>query len=78
MIKCKSDGLKTFKGPGAVPVTKQLLQMSHSAHAHNVTRLEKDCKEKEEAQKQLTLQKEEALQMEAQKQRFAKEKEAQR
>ena len=53
-----------------MPVTKQLPQMGRSVHAHNVTLLEK-----EEAQKQLTLQKWEALQMEAQKQRFAKEKE---
>ena len=74
-ICATTDGLKAFKGPGAVPVTKQLPQMGRSVHAHYVTCLEKERKEKEEAQKQLTLHKEEALQMEAQKQRFAKEKE---
>ena len=58
-----------------MPVTKQLPPLGRSAHAHNVTRLEKERKEKEEAQKQLTLQKYDALQMERQKQRFAKEKE---
>ena len=66
-IRATTDGLKAFIGPGAVPVTKQLPQMGRSAHAHNVTRLEKEHKEKEEAQKQLTLHKEEALEMEAQK-----------
>ena len=74
-IRATTDGLKAFKVPGAVPVAKQLLQMGRSADAHNVTLLKKECKEKEEAQKQLTLQKDGALQMEAQKQRFAKEKE---
>ena len=74
-IRATTDGLKAFKGPGAVPVTKQLLQLGRSAHAHYVTRLEKERKEKEEAQKQLTLKKEEALQMETQKQKLAKEKE---
>ena len=60
-IRATTDGLKAFIGPGAVPaVTKQLPQMGRSAHAHNVTRLEKEHKEKEEAQKQLTLQKYEA------------------
>ena len=73
-IRATTDGLKAFKGPGAVPVTKQLPQMGRSVYAHYVTCLEKERKEKEEAQKQLTLQKEEALQMEAQKQRFAKAK----
>ena len=48
-IRAATDGLKAFKVPGAVPVTKQLLQMGRSAHAHNVTRLEKEHKEKEEA-----------------------------
>ena len=37
-------------------------------------RQEKERKEKQEAQKQLTLQREQALQMEAQKQRLSKEK----
>ena len=73
-ICATTDGLKAFKGPGSVPVTKQLLQLGRSAHAHYVLRLDKDKKEKEEAQKQLTLQKEQAAQMEAQKQQLAKEK----
>lgn len=69
-----TDGLQAFKGPGSVPITKQLLQLGRSAHAHYVLRLDKDKKEKEEAQKQLTLQKEQAAQMEAQTQQLAKEK----
>ena len=73
-IPATTDGLKAFKGPGSVPVTKQPLQLGRSAHAHYVLRLDKDKKEKEEAQKQLTLQKEQAAQMEAQKQQLAKEK----
>ena len=73
-IPATTDGLKAFKGPGSVPITKQLLQMGRSAHAHYVLRLDKDKKEKEEAQKQLTLQKEQAAQMEAQKQQLAIEK----
>ena len=52
-----------------MPITKQLLQLGRSAHAHYVLRLDK-----EEAQTQLTLQKEPAAQMEAQKQQLAKEK----
>ena len=79
-ICATTDGLKAFKVPGAVPVAKQLLQMGCSADAHNVTLLKKECKEKEEAQKQLTLQEWEALQMEAQKRsqrkgRLAKQRE---
>ena len=73
-IPATTDGLKAFKGPGSVPITKQLLQMGRSAHAQYVLRLDKDKKEKEEAQKQLTLQKEQAAQMEAQKQQLAQEK----
>ena len=73
-IRATTDRLKAFKGPGSVPITKQLLQLGRSAHAHYVLRLDKDKKEKEEAQKQLTLQKEQAAQMEAQKQQLAKEK----
>ena len=73
-ICATTDGLKAFKGPGSVPVTKQLLQLGRSAHAHYVLHLDKDKKEKEEAQKQLTLQKEQAAQMEAQKQQLAIEK----
>ena len=73
-ICATTDGLKAFKGPGSVPITKQLLQLGRSAHAHYVLRLDKDKKEKEEAQKQLTLQKEQAAQMEAQKQQLAIEK----
>ena len=73
-IHATSDGLKAFKGPGSVLITKQLLQLGRSAHAHYVLRLDKDKKEKEEAQKQLTLQKEQAAKMEAQKQQLAKEK----
>ena len=55
-------GLKAFEGPGVVPVTKQLLQLSCSAHALYVMHLEKDQNEKEEAKRQLNLQKERALQ----------------
>lgn len=73
-IRATTDGLKAFKGPGSVPITKQLLQLGRSAHAHYVLHLDKDKKEKEEAQKQLTLQREQAAQMEAQKQQLAKEK----
>ena len=35
-IPATTDGLKAFKGPGSVPITKQLLQMDRSAHAHYV------------------------------------------
>ena len=73
-IRATSDGLKTFKCPGSVPITKQLLQQGRSAHAHYAMRLEKEQKEKQAAQKQLTLQREQALQMEAQKQQLNKEK----
>ena len=73
-IRATTDRLKAFKGPGSVPITKQLLQLGRSAHAHYVLRLDKDKKEKEGAQKQLTLQKEQAAQMEAQKQQLAREK----
>ena len=51
-----------------MPITKQLLQLGRSAHAHYVLRLDKG-----EAQTQLA-QKEPAAQMEAQKQQLAKEK----
>ena len=74
-IRATTDGLQASKGPGSVPVTKQLLQLGRSAHAHYVLRLDKDKKEKEEAQKQLTLQKEQAAQMEAQKQQLCQRKE---
>ena len=73
-IRATSDGLNAFKGLGSVPITKQLLQLGRSAHAHYAMRLEKERKEKQEAQNQLTLQREQALQMEAQKQRLSKEK----
>ena len=73
-IRAKTDGLKAFKGPGSVPVTKQLFQLGCSAHAHYAMHLDKERKEKEEVQKQLTQQREQALQMEAQKQQLAKEK----
>ena len=73
-IRATSDGLKAFKGPGSVPITKQLLQLGRSAHAHYAIRLEKERKEKEEAQKQLTLHREQALQMEAQKRQLSREK----
>ena len=73
-IRATNDGLKAFKGPGSVPITKQLLQLGRSAHAHYVMRLDKERKEKEEAQNQLILQREQALQMEAQEQQLAKEK----
>ena len=72
-IHATTDGLKAFKGPGSVPITKQLLQLGRSAHAHYVLRLDKDKKGKEEAQEQLTRRKEQVAQMEAQKQ-LAKEK----
>ena len=75
-IRATSDGLKTFKCPGSVPITKQLLQQGRSAHAHYAMHLEKEQKEKKEAQKQLTLQREQALQMEAQKQQLNKERQA--
>lgn len=52
-----------------MPITKQLLQLGRSAHAHYVLRLDK-----EEAQTQLALQKEPAAQMEEQKQQLPKEK----
>ncbi|KAK2565467.1 hypothetical protein P5673_010532 [Acropora cervicornis] len=64
-IRSTSDGLKAFKCPASVPITKQLLQLGRSAHAHYVMRLEKEQKDKQEAQKQLTLHREQALQMEA-------------
>ena len=73
-IRATSDGLKTFKCPGSGPITKQLLQQGRSAHAHYAMRLEKEQKEKQEAQKQLTLRREQALQKEAQKQQLNKEK----
>ena len=73
-IRATSDGLKTFKCPGSLPITKELLQQGRSAHAHYAMRLEKKQKEKQEAQKQLTLQREQALQMGAQKQNSAKKR----
>ena len=74
-IRATSDGLKAFKSPGSVPITKQLLQLRRSAHGHYAMHLEKERKEKEEAQKHLTLQREQPLQMEVQKQQPSKEKE---
>ena len=71
-IRATSDGLKTFKCPGSVPITKQLLQQGRSSHAHYAMRLEKEQKEKQEAQKQL------ALQMEAQKQNSIKKRKSQK
>ena len=73
-IRATSDGLKTFKCPGSVPITKQLLQQGRSAHAHYAMHLEKEQKEKKEAQKQLTLQREQALQMQVQKQNSIKKR----
>ena len=73
-IRATSDGLKAFKGPGSVPITKQLLQLGRSAHAHYALRLEEERKEKKEAQKQLALQREQALQMEAQKRKLSRQK----
>ena len=73
-IRATSDGLKAFKLPGSVPITKQPLQLGRSARAHYAMHLEKEQKEKQEAQKQLTLQREQALQMEAQKQQLSEEK----
>ena len=52
-----TDRLKAYKSLGVVPVTKQLLQLGCSAHALYVMHLEKEQKEKEEAQKQPNLQK---------------------
>ena len=51
-IRATTEGQKAFKGPGFVPITKQLLQLGRSAHAHYVLLLDKDKKEKEKAQKQ--------------------------
>ena len=48
--------------------------MGCSAHTQYAMRLEKEQEEKEEAQKQLTLQREQALQMEAQKRQLRREK----
>ena len=69
---------KAFNGPGSMPITKQLLQLGRSVHAHYAMCLEKEWKEKEKAQKQLTLQKEQALQMEAQNQQLSGEKKGER
>ena len=44
-----ADGLKVFEGPGVVPVTKQLLQLSCAAYALYVMHLEREQEEKEEA-----------------------------
>ena len=73
-IRATTDGLKTSRGPGSEPITRQLLHLGPSAHDHYTMCLDKERKEKEEAQKQLDLQKEQSLQMEAQKQPLAKEK----
>ena len=54
--------LKVFEGPGVVPVTKELVQLGCSAHTLYVMHLGKEQTEKEEAYKQLNLQKEGALQ----------------
>ena len=70
-IRATSDGLKAFKGPSSVPITKQL-QLGRSAHAHYTMRLEKE--RKEEARDQFILQREQALQMKAQKRQLIKEK----
>lgn len=70
----QSDGLKAFKGLGSVPITKQLLQLGRSARAYYAMHLEKEWKEKEEVQKQLTQQREQAIQMEAHKQQLSTEK----
>ena len=45
-----------------------------SAHAHYAMCLENKRKEKEETRKQLTLQREQALQLEAQKRQLSREK----
>ena len=46
-IPATTDGsLKAFQGPGSVPITKQLLQLGRSAHAHYAMRSEKERKEK--------------------------------
>ena len=50
-----------------MPIAKQILQPGCSAHTQ-------EQREKEEAQKQLTLQREQALQMEAQKRQLGREK----
>lgn len=73
-IRATTNGLKTSRGPGSEPVTTQLLHLGPSARDHYAMRLDKERKEKEEAQRQLVLQKEQSLQVEAQKQPLAKEK----
>lgn len=67
-IRETTDGLKAFKNHGSVPITRQLLQLGRSAHAHYVMCLDKERTEKEEAQNQLILQREQVLEMETQKQ----------
>ena len=52
-IPATSHGLKTFKCPGSVPITKQLLQQGRSPHAHYAMRLEKEQKEKQELKSSL-------------------------
>lgn len=74
-IRATTDGLKAFEGPGSVPITRQLLQLVRSVHANYVILLDKEQKEKKEAKKYLTLQKEQTLQMEAQQRQLTKGKE---
>ena len=74
-IRATTDGLKAFEGPGSVPITRQLHQLVRSVHANYVILLDKEQKEKKEAKKYLTLQKEQTLQMEAQQRQLTKGKE---
>ena len=71
-IRAITDGLKAFKGPGSVPITRQLLQLTCAAHVNYVMHLDKEQKEQEEAKKQHTLQREQVLPVEAQKQQLTK------
>ena len=57
-----------------MPIAKQLLQLGCSAHTQYAMRLEKEQKEKGEAHKQLTLQREQVLQMETQKRQLNRQK----
>jgi len=51
-ILATRDGLKLYKGkPHLVPMTRELLNMGRSAHAHYVQRLEENRKQEEEKKK---------------------------
>lgn len=59
-IIATSDGLKVFKDLGSVPITNSFNW--DVLHMPIMLCLEKERKEKEEVQKQLTLQREQAIQ----------------